>query len=38
MDDLKKYRETLLPEKERFYNNLNIGDITVKDYQHAKEV
>ena len=38
MGYFKKYKGTLLPEQERFHNNLNIGDITVNNYQHAKGV
>ena len=32
----KRFDEKLMPEKEDFYNNLNIEDIT--DYKHAKKV
>ena len=32
----KRFDEKLIPEKEDFYNNLNIEDIT--DYKHAKKV
>ena len=38
MDDWEKFNETSLPEKEEFYSNLNIEDITDADYAHAKEV
>ena len=38
MDDWEKTNETLLPEKEEFYSNLNIEDITDADYMHAKKV
>ena len=38
MDDWEKINETLLPEKEEFYSNLNIEDITDADYIHAKKV
>ena len=31
MDDWEKINETLLPEKEEFYSNLNIEDITDAD-------
>ena len=37
MDELEKFNETLL-EKEEFYSNLNIKDITDADYIHAKRV
>ena len=38
MDDLEKFNETSLPEKEDFYNHLNMEDITDADYVHAKRV
>ena len=38
MDDWEKFNETTLPEKEEFYNNLNMEDITDADYMHAKRV
>ena len=31
------YYETTLPEKEEFYSNFNMEDITDADYMHAKE-
>ena len=34
----KKVYETTLPEKEEFYSNLNLEDITDADYIHAKRV
>ena len=37
-DDSKKFNETTLPDKEDFYNHLNISDITDADYAHAKWV
>ena len=33
-----KAYETSLPEKEEFYSNLNMEDITDTDYIHAKRV
>ena len=33
---IRKFNETSLPEKEEFYSNLNIEDITDADYMHAK--
>ena len=36
MDSSKRFDETLLPVKKKFYNNLNMEDIT--DYKHAKKV
>ena len=38
MDDLGKFNETPLPEKEDFYSHLNLEDITDADYAHAKRV
>ena len=38
MDDCEKFHETLLPEKEEFYSNLNMEDITDADSLHAKRV
>ena len=31
-----KFNETSLPDKEEFYSNLNIEDVTDTDYMHAK--
>ena len=36
MDDWTKINETLLPKKGNFYSNLNIKEVTVKRYEHAK--
>ena len=36
MDDGEKFNETTLPEKEEFYSNLNMEDITDTDNMHAK--
>ena len=38
IDNWEKFNEILLPEKEEFYSNLNIEDITAADYMHAKRV
>ena len=38
MDDWEKFNKTTLPEKEEFYSNLNMEDITDADYMHAKRV
>ena len=38
MDDWEKFYETTLLEKEKFYSNLNMDDITDADYMHAKRV
>ena len=34
----KGFNETSLPDKEAFYSNLNMEDITDVDYKHAKIV
>ena len=38
MDKWEKFNETSLPEKEEFYSNLNMEDITDADDIHAKIV
>ena len=38
MNDWEKFNETTLPEKEEFYSNLNMEDITDVGYMHAKRV
>ena len=38
MDAWEKFNQTTLPEKEEFYSNLNMGDITDADFIHAKRV
>ena len=38
MDDWGKFNETTLPEKEEFYSNLNMEEITYADYIHGKRV
>ena len=38
MDDWEKLSETLLTEKEDFYSQLNMGNITNEDYTHTKGV
>ena len=38
MDDLEKFNETMLPEKEEFFSNLNMEDITDAYYMHARRV
>ena len=37
MDENEHFNETSLPEKEKFYSNLNMADITDADYIHAEE-
>ena len=36
MNDWEKFNETTLPEKEKFYSNLSMEDITEPDYKHKK--
>ena len=38
MDEWEKFNETILPEKEEFYSDLNMEDITDTDYINAKRV
>ena len=38
MDEWENIDETSLPEKQEFYRNLNMEDITDADYMHAKKV
>ena len=38
MDDWEKFIETTLPEKEKFYSNLNMENIADVYYMHAKRV
>ena len=38
MHDWEKFNETSLPEKEDFYSQLNMEDITGADYAHEKRV
>ena len=38
IDDWKKFNETSLPEKEEFYSQLNMEDITDADYAHGQRV
>ena len=38
MDSWERTDETLVPDKEAFYNSLNMEDITNLDYKHAKRV
>ena len=38
MYDWENFNEAILPEKEEFYSNLNIEDITDSDYMHPKRV
>ena len=36
MDDWEKFNETTLPEKEEFYSNMNMEEMTDADYIHGK--
>ena len=38
MDDLEKFNEATLLEKEEFYSNLNMEETTDADYMHGKRV
>ena len=38
MDNWERFNETSLPNKEAFYSNLNMEDITDIDYNHANNV
>ena len=38
MDDWEKFNETMLPEKEDFYSQSNMEDITDTDYAQTKTV
>ena len=38
MDSWERFDEILLPNKEAFYSNLNMEDITDTDYRHANKV
>ena len=38
MDDWEKFNKAILPEKEDFYSNLNIEDITDADQMHTKRL
>ena len=35
MDSWKKFNETVLPSKDKFYSTLNLEDISHDDYGHA---
>ena len=38
MDSYDRFDETALPDKEDFYNSLNMEDTTDVDHKHAKRV
>ena len=38
MDNWERFEETLLPNREAFYSNLNMENITGTDYRYANKV
>ena len=38
MNNWERFNEILLPNKEAFYSNLNMEDITDTDYRHVNKV
>ena len=38
MDSWERFNESTLPNKKAFYSELNLEDITDKDYAHAQKV
>ena len=38
MDSWGRFNEASLPDKKAFYNELNVEDVTDKDYAHAQKV
>ena len=38
MDIWERFYETFLPNKKAFYSELNLEDITDKDFEHAQKV
>ena len=38
MNSSEKFDETALPPKKDFYSNLNVEDISDKDYAHAQKL
>ena len=38
MGSLERFDETSLPDKKSFYSELNLEDITDKDYAHAQKL
>ena len=37
MDSWERFNETSLPDKKAFYSELNLEDITDKDYTHSQK-
>ena len=38
MNNFDRFEETTIPPKEAFYSNLNLSDVSNRDYQHALKV
>ena len=38
MDNWNKFNETSLPSKEEFYSNLNMSNISDKEYEYANKI
>ena len=38
MDNWNKFNETSLPSKEEFYSNLNMSNISDKEYEYANKL
>ena len=38
MDSWERFNETSLPDKKHFYSELNLEDITDRDYSHAQKL
>ena len=38
MDSWERFNETSMPDKESFYSNVNMEDITDVDHRHAKRI
>ena len=38
MDSWERFDENIIPPKEAFYSELNLENITDKDYEHVKKV
>ena len=38
MDNWNKFNETSLPSKEEFYSNLNMSNISEKEYEYANKI
>ena len=38
MDNWERFKDNAIPPKEAFYSELNLENITDKDYEHVKKV